>query len=56
MKFPFPAPRAFLLLLAVVALWVGGCASSESNISERPWNSPQPWETGGLPSSMNEGH
>jgi hypothetical protein len=43
------------LLLALVALWVMGCATTESdNLSERPWNTPKTWETG-LPSSMNEG-
>jgi hypothetical protein len=50
-------PRwAFLLLLALVMLsWVG-CASTESeNMSERPWNTPQTWETG-LPSGMMDQH
>jgi hypothetical protein len=46
-------PRcAFLLLLVLVALSSGGCASTESeNMSERPWNTPQNWENG-LPSGM----
>jgi len=46
-------PRwALLLLLALSALCSGGCASTESeNMSERPWSSPQSWETG-LPSGM----
>jgi|CZKM01.1.fsa_nt_gi outer membrane biogenesis lipoprotein LolB len=43
---------AFLLLLALAAIVLCGCASTESdNMSERPWNSPQNWENG-LPSSM----
>ena len=42
----------FLLLLALAAVALGGCASTESeNLSERPWNTPQGWENG-LPSSM----
>ena len=46
-------PRwGFLLLLVLAALAAGGCASTESeNVSEKPWNSPQGWETG-LPSGM----
>ena len=44
---------AFLLLLVVAALGLNGCASTESeNLSERPWNAPQGWETG-LPSGMS---
>jgi hypothetical protein len=48
--------EAFLfLLLAVMALWMGGCATAESdNMSERPWNTPKGWETG-LPMGLNEG-
>jgi len=51
-------PRfAFLLLLATLVLGAAGCASTEpDNASVRPWNSPKGWETGALPSSMNEGH
>ena len=48
-------PRwAFLLLLALAALAGGGCAttSESDNMSERPWNAPQGWETG-LPSGMS---
>jgi hypothetical protein len=50
-------PRWFLLLaLAGLALALTGCATTDSeNASARPWNSPQGWETGGLPSSMFEG-
>ena len=44
--------RAFLLLLVLAAVAGGGCASTEpDNVSEKPWNSPQGWETG-LPSGM----
>jgi hypothetical protein len=47
--------QAFLLLLALAALALTGCASTESdNLSARPWNTPKTWETG-LPSSMTEG-
>ena len=41
----------FLLLLAVTALAAAGCATPSENVSERPWNAPQGWETG-LPSGM----
>ncbi|HLP77582.1 MAG TPA: hypothetical protein VK327_11780 [Candidatus Paceibacterota bacterium] len=45
-----------LLLLAFATVVINGCASLEpDNASARPWNSPTGWETGGLPSSMNEG-
>ena len=40
------------LALALTALGLSGCASTESdNLSERPWNTPQGWENG-LPSGM----
>jgi hypothetical protein len=43
---------AFLLLLVLAAVALGGCATTESdNQSERPWNAPQSWENG-LPSGM----
>jgi hypothetical protein len=49
-------PYCLLLLLALAALGCGGCASPESdNRSERPWNTPQGWETG-LPSTLYEPH
>lgn len=44
-----------LLLLALIALGLSGCATSDpDNLSQRPWNSPKSWETG-LPSSLTEG-
>ena len=44
-----------LLLLAVVALFLNGCATADpDNASARPWNSPKSWETG-LPSNVFEG-
>jgi hypothetical protein len=47
-----------LLLLALTAIFSTGCGSLEAsdNASARPWNAPASWETGGLPSSMTEGH
>jgi len=46
---------ALVLLLALAAVIVSGCASTESeNLSERPWNSPKSWESG-LPSGLTEG-
>jgi len=48
--------RALLALLALLALGTAGCSSTEpENVSSRPWNAPQGWETGGLPSSMTQG-
>jgi len=45
-------PWVALLLLVLAGLAVGGCASTEpDNMSERPWSTPQSWETG-LPSGM----
>jgi len=46
---------ASVLLLAVVALFLGGCATTDDsdNLSERPWNAPKTWETG-LPTQMLE--
>lgn len=45
----------FLLLLALGAIVISGCASTEpDNLSERPWNTPKGWENG-LPSGMTEG-
>ena len=48
--------KAFgLLLLALVALWATGCASTEpDNASARPWNAPKGWEHG-LPMGLYEG-
>jgi hypothetical protein len=53
MKFLVFNPRHVLLLVLVLAGFaLGGCATAESdNMSERPWNSPQGWETG-MPSGM----
>jgi len=48
-------PWALLILLTFLALGATGCGTTE-NASARPWNSPAGWETGGLPSSINEGH
>jgi hypothetical protein len=44
------------LLLALIALGMSGCASTQDsdNASVRPWNTPKGWENG-LPSTMTEG-
>lgn len=49
--------RLSLLLAAVLnTLLLIGCKGPEvENDSARPWNSPKSWETGGLPSGINEG-
>lgn len=47
----------FLLLLALAAFGLSGCATNSNDldhVSERPWNQPVGWESG-LPSSMSEG-
>jgi len=48
MKARLAAPRwALLLLLALVALGLSACATSDSeNTSSRPWNEPYGWENG----------
>jgi hypothetical protein len=56
-RFAFRPDLIFLLVLTSLLLGITGCSTTESeNLSARPWNSPQGWETGALPSSMNEGH
>ena len=47
---------AGLFLLVLVALGLGGCATSQDsdNASVRPWNAPIGWENG-LPTEMQEG-
>ena len=48
----FNSRQALLLFLVLAGFALAGCASTESeNMSERPWNSPQGWETG-LPGGM----
>ena len=42
---------ALLLLLGLTIVGAAGCATQSDNVSERPWNTPQGWETG-LPSGM----
>ena len=53
MSFLVSSSRWVLFLLLVLAgLVTSGCASAESeNQSERPWSTPQNWETG-MPSGM----
>jgi hypothetical protein len=53
MRIPLSSLRqALLLFLLLAGLALGGCASTESeNMSERPWNTPQGWETG-MPNNM----
>lgn len=43
-------------LLVVVSLLAlsAGCATSDPNLSERPWNTQQNWEHG-LPTGFNQG-
>ncbi len=52
----FPVSFVLCFLLALLALGLSGCASTDDsqNASVRPWNAPQGWENG-LPSTMTEG-
>jgi hypothetical protein len=44
-----------LLALALFAILLcAGCAETEENLSERPWNAPKTWETG-IPQAMQQG-
>ncbi len=54
----FRATHCFwLLLLAIVVLFVSGCATNESdNVSVRPWNSPTDWQQGGALGAMDTQH
>jgi hypothetical protein len=52
MKHLISNARWALLLLVLAAFAGGGCVTSEpENASERPWSTPQGWETG-LPSNI----
>jgi hypothetical protein len=45
----------YFLLCASIALVFTSCKSLEpENLSERPWNAQQGWQTG-LPSTINQG-
>jgi len=44
------------LLLAVVGLGLTGCGTEPENTSARPWNSPEGWQYGSFPSSMQHPH
>jgi hypothetical protein len=48
--------RVWLLALAAASalLALSGCATTDENMSERPWNSPKSWETG-MPTGMMQG-
>ncbi len=60
MKFPLQIQmhRIWLaLVLLVVGLGCAGCDTMDSdNTSARPWNSPDNWQNGNLPSSMTQPH
>lgn len=52
------SPRLWLVL-GLLAVGVGGfgCASTgdePENVSSRPWNSPEGWQNGALPSNMTQ--
>jgi hypothetical protein len=58
MKLPrFLSNRLVAAVLLLVALGLGcvGCASTEpENMSSRPWNSPEGWQNGALPGTLNQ--
>lgn len=55
MKFVLSNIRWLWLAIALGAMALSGCASTDNeNLSERPWNSPKTWENG-MPSGINEG-
>ncbi|MDR3377292.1 MAG: hypothetical protein P4M10_01290 [Verrucomicrobiae bacterium] len=46
-----------MLVLTAMAAVITGCSSVESeNSSQRPWNSPEGWQTGALGNLMDEQH
>jgi hypothetical protein len=51
-------PRIWLFVaLVVVGLCAAGCATDEpDNLSSKPWNSPEGWQNGNLPSNLYQGH
>jgi len=43
------------LLLLAVGLGCSGCETTDAeNTSARPWNSPEGWQNGNLPSAMTQ--
>jgi hypothetical protein len=47
----------FLLLLALVAVFISGCATDEpENAAVRPWNSPTGWQQNGALGGMDYQH
>ena len=45
------------LFLAIVGMGCAGCASDDvQNTSARPWNSPEGWQYGNLPTTFGNGH
>jgi len=46
--------RFYLLAtFTFTVIFFTGCKSDDS-LTDRPWNAPTSWETGGLPSQMNQ--
>jgi hypothetical protein len=50
-------PRVWLfVVLVTVGLGGFGCATDEpDNASSKPWNSPEGWQNGNLPSNLYQG-
>jgi len=48
------ALRLFLVFTAAVLVFTGCKTTEPENLSERPWNAQQGWQTG-LPSTINQG-
>ena len=53
-------PRVWLVLVLLgVGLGGFGCATNGAdteNVSSKPWNSPEGWQNGSLPSMMQQPH
>jgi hypothetical protein len=45
-----------VLLLAAAGLGLSGCGTEPDNTSARPWNSPEGWQYGAFPSSVQHPH
>lgn len=61
MKFRTFLQNRFWLVLVLLGVGLGcfGCASTgdePENASSKPWNSPEGWQNGSLPSMMQQPH
>jgi len=45
-----------LLALVVIGLGCAGCGTEPQNQSEKPWNTPEGWQNGSMPTQMLSPH